>query len=114
MAERRVGQHRLQDLHVVWRAFRRLRRYLNGMHDAAEARVRPDDRCARMPLEQRLHLRQIHRFSVRLGERHVDVAVQNHDEARISREVEDAIERRIRQACGLAGNLRGDELLVGS
>jgi hypothetical protein len=38
--------------------------------------------------------------------------VEDHDEAGFGGEVEDAIERRVGQAGGLAGDLRRDELLV--
>jgi hypothetical protein len=50
------------------------------MHDAPEADVGPDDRCLRMPLEERLHLRQVDRLGVGLRERHVDVVVDDDDE----------------------------------
>ena len=80
--------------------------------------MRPRPMCAqmidvvRMALEQRLHLRQIHRLGVRLRERHVDVVVQDHDEAGLGGEVENAIERRIGQAGRLARDLGRDEFLV--
>ena len=73
------------------------------MHDAAEPDVRPDDRRLRMPLEQRLHLRQIDRLGVLLRERHVDVVVQDHDEAGFGGELENAVERGVGQAGGFAG-----------
>ena len=59
-----------------------------------------------MPLEHRLHLRQIHRFRVRLRERHVDIVVEDDHEARFGGEVENAIERRVGQARRLARDLR--------
>ena len=65
-----------------------------------------------MPHEQRLQLRQLIRLLVRPRERHVDVVVQDDDEADLAGEVQDAIERGIGQARGFAGDLRRDELLV--
>ena len=47
-----------------------------------------------MPFEQRLHLRQVHRLGVRLGERHVDVVVNDRHQADLGREVENAIGKR--------------------
>ena len=82
------------------------------MNDAAKTDVRPDDARARMALEQRLHLREIHRLGIGLCERHVDVVVEDDDEPALGGEVENPIERRIGQARGLAGNLRGHEFLV--
>ena len=55
---------------------------LHRMDDASEPDVRPDDRRLRMPLEQRLHLRQIDRLGIRLRERHVDVVVKDARRAR--------------------------------
>ena len=82
------------------------------MHDAAEADVRPDDRRLRVALEQGDHLLQVDRLGVLLGKRHVDVVVQDDDEAGLGGEGEDAIQRRVGQAGGLARDLRADELLV--
>ena len=65
-----------------------------------------------MPLEDRLHLRQVDRFGVLLRERHVDVVVKNDHQADLAGEVEDAIERGIGEAGGFTGDLRRDELLV--
>ena len=87
-------------------------RHLHRMHDAAKADVRPDDARARVALEQRLHLRQIRRFGVGLRERHVDVVVKDDDQPALGGELENPIERRIGQARGLAGDLRGHEFLV--
>jgi hypothetical protein len=52
------------------------------------------------------------RLGVLLRERHVDVVVDDHDEARFRGEVEDAIERGVCEAGSLAGDLGRDELLV--
>ena len=104
---------RFDDLELVRTAFGRFDRDLDRMDDAAEADVRPDDRRLRMALEQRLHLASGTRAPAScFGERHVDVVVQDHDEPGLAGEVEDAIERRVREAGGFAGDLRRDELLV--
>ena len=63
--------------------------------------MRPRPVCAqmivalRMPLQQILHLREVDRLGVDLPERHVDVVVQDHDEAGLRRE------SRIRSSAGL-------------
>ena len=94
------------------RALGGLRRDLHRTDDPPEAGVGPDDRGLRVPLQQGLHLRQVNRLGIDLAERHVDVVVQDHHQPRFRGEVEHAVERRIGQAGGLAGDLRRDELLV--
>ena len=47
-------------------------------------------------LEQVAELGDLVRFLPGLRERHVDVVVQQHDEAHLAGEVEDAVERRVR------------------
>ena len=97
-------------LAVASRLCRRLRRH--GMNDPAEPGVGPNDRRARMAAEQRLHLLEVHRPRVHLGEGHVDVAMEKDDQSDLAGEIEDAIERRVLQACDIARHLRRDELLV--
>ena len=46
------------------------------------------------------------------GRWHVDVVVDQYDETDLTREVEDAIERGVREAGRLAADFRGDEFLV--
>ena len=58
-----------------------------------------------MTAQQVLHLRQEDRLRTRLGERHVDVVVQDHDEPNLAREVENAVERRVGQARSVASDL---------
>src|SRR5262245_54349404 len=82
------------------------------MNDAAHPDVRPDGRRLRMAFEEIAYLREVHGLRIRLRKRHVDVAVEDHDEADLSRKVENAVERRVGEAGGFAGDLRGDELLV--
>ena len=74
--------------------------------------MRPDDGRLRVALEERFHLSQVDRLRVRLRERHVDVVVEDHDEARLGGELEDAVERGIREAGRLARDLGRDEFLV--
>ena len=85
---------------------------LDRAHDAPEADVRPDDRGLRVPLEEVPQLDELIRLLLRLRERHVDVVVQEHDESDLAGEIEDPVERRIREAGRLAGDLGRDELLV--
>jgi hypothetical protein len=82
------------------------------MNDAAETEVSPDDRGLRVPPQECLHLREVHRLGVGLRKRHVEVVVEDDDETRFGGEVEDPIEGRIGQAGGFADDLRGHELLV--
>ena len=79
---------------------------------AAEAQVRPDDRRVRVALEQRLQIRQVGGPLRGLGEGHVQIVVEQHDQAHLGGEVQDAIQRRVQQAGRATGGLRGDELLV--
>ena len=55
---------------------------------------------------------EVHGLGAGLRERHVDVVVQQHDEPDFAGEIEDAVERRIGEARGVAGHLRRHELLV--
>ncbi len=84
----------------------------DGLDHAPESRVRPDDRRLGMAREQSLHLLEVGAHLLGLAERLVDVVVDDDDQADLTREVEDAVERRVGQARDVAGNLRGHELLV--
>ena len=91
------------------------RRRCGGLHRVnhpAETRVRPDHRSLRMAPEQVFHLREVDRLGAFLRERNIDVVVQEDDEPHLTREFEDAVERRVREARGVAGDLGRDELLV--
>ena len=80
--------------------------------------MRPSPPCAQMivvvlvPHGQIPQLRDLIRILSGTREGHVDVVVQDHHEADLAGRVEDAIQRRVEQARGLAGDLRRHEFLV--
>ena len=83
------------------------------LDDAPEPGVRPDDGRARMAREQRLHLRRSRPAPCSgFANGTCDVVVDEDDQPDLAREVEDAVERRVGEARDVAGDLRGDELLV--
>ena len=58
-----------------------------------------------MTLQQRFHLGEVHRFGAFLWKRHVDIAVNQNNEAHFPSEVEKFIQRWIRKAGSLTRNL---------
>ena len=65
-----------------------------------------------MAEQERPHLLQIGGLPAGLRERRVDVVVQEDQEAGLGAERQDAVERGVLQAGGVAGHLRRHELLV--
>ncbi len=86
---------------------------VDGTDDPAHADMGPDDRDRfRVPQEEVPHLEDLPRLLVRLRERHVRVAVQERHQPDLAGEVEDPVQRLIREAGRPAGGLGRHELLV--
>src|SRR5579862_3602083 len=107
MLQRWVSKHGFDQFHVRRAALGTVTRGLplRWLYHAAEPDVRPNDGGLGVAPQQVLHLRQVNRLLPCLGERHVDVAVQDHSEAHFSREIQNAVERWIGETRSLTGDL---------
>jgi hypothetical protein len=84
---------------------------LNRPHHPSYAGMRPDDGRVRMTFEERLHLTEVSWWGSFLGERHIDIVVDQNHKAHLGGEFEYAVESRILEAGDLSRNLCRDESL---
>ena len=79
-------------------------------HQAPQTHVGPDYGGIRVPLKNGIHLAKVGRFGFVLcyvlcnGD--IDIVVQYDHQTNLRGKIENAIKRRVLQACNFAGNLR--------
>ena len=83
-----------------------------GRHKASQPRVRPNERDVGVSPKDLTQGLEVDGFAGARRQHRIDVVVQNDREADLTREIEQAIQRRIVQTRSVARDLGGHELLV--